>query len=61
MTDAVDPVPVRCLSHRRCQGRRCDEVAFWNRWGGYYCYGHAIRAGWLPGPVQRRGDQMVLA
>lgn len=44
-----------------CQSWQCGELARWNRWSGFYCYTHAILCGWLPGPVQRRWDQMGLA
>ncbi len=47
-------------SHRACQGWRCLELATWNLWASFYCYSHAIRAGWLPGPVLRSGDQTAL-
>jgi hypothetical protein len=57
----ADPIPSFAFKERRaCQGWRCTKIATWNRWGGFYCYDHAIRAGWLPGPVIRPGDQIPL-
>lgn len=43
-----------------CQGWRCTQVAVWARWLGRYCTDHAIRAGWIPGPVLMPGTQMEL-
>lgn len=59
----VDLAPVRLAARDRrpCQGWRCALIAIWNRWGGYYCTDHAIRAGWLPGPVRHPGAQLVIS
>lgn len=56
----VDHSPRRLpVSDRHaCQGWRCALRAAWMRWRGRYCYSHAIRAGWLPGPVIRPGTQL---
>lgn len=43
-----------------CMRWRCSMSAIWRRWSGLYCYPCAILAGWLPGPVRRKGDQLVL-
>ena len=58
---AVDPVPYFIDGPRVvCQGWLCREIATWARWAGRYCYDHAIRAGWLPGPVRMPGTQLGL-
>ena len=57
----ADPVPSFVLEHRVCQGYGCRETATWNRWRGFYCTDHAIRAGWIPGPVRRPGEQLRLS
>jgi len=61
MVSTVDSIPIRVSGRIPCQGWRCTVVASWNRWAGFYCYDHAIRAGWIPGPAQRPGDQLRLA
>jgi phospholipase/lecithinase/hemolysin len=58
-----DPKPRRLKSSDRivCQGWRCTELATWARWSGRYCTDHAIRAGWLPGPVIQPGTQLAIS
>lgn len=45
---------------RVCQRWRCTKLADWNVWAGFYCDRDAIRAGWLPGPIQREFTQVPL-
>jgi len=59
---SVETAPDFIATSKRvvCQGWRCTSIAHWQLWAGLYCYDHAIRAGWLPGPVIRPGTQLAI-